>query len=233
MNNIVNTVYKNPKCTFFNNKSVVSNKEIKKGELLLIEHCVNNKLDLKEAIKYQKDFYNELYPFNSVWTPSVLEDKNTDIINEKVDLNSFKINNSNILGHSISNFKINDNNANAYSWAYLYDITLEIDCIFIAIMAGTDIKENEEIILEYKGNIDEKKHAIGQRIIDQYFKKDIFNIITSNQLSNYYGLYMVDDLINTTEKFVDYIKEEYGDFNMDIVKEWLILQLDSIRKIHN
>lgn len=232
MNNIVNTVYKNPKLTFLNNKNVISNKDIKKGELLLIEHCVSNKLNLNESLKYQKDLYNKLYPFNAIWNVNILNDNN-DIIDEKINLNSFKINDLIILGQDISNFKINNQCANVYSWVSNYNITLNIDSIFVSIIAGKDIKENEEIILEYLGDIDETKHNIIPRIIEQYFKKDVFNIITLNQVSNYHGLYMIDDLINTTQKFMDFIKNEYGDFNMDIVKEWLILKLDDIRKIHN
>jgi len=233
MNDIRHTLYKNTKLTFLNNKNVISNKHIKKGELLLIEHCIYNKLDLNESLKYQKEFYNNLYPFNAIWNLNILDEKNNDIINEKVVLNSFKMNDLIILGQDISNFKINNNNTNAYSWISSYNTNLTVDSIFISIIAGKDINENEEIVLEYLGDIDETKHIIIPRIIEQYFKKDIFNIITLNQISNYHGLYMIDDLLNTTQKFTDYIKNDYGDFNIDIVKEWLILKLDEIRKIHS
>jgi len=225
-------------------------KDIRKGEILLIEHCCIDNMDrilLKGMVRYDEELYNSLYPRTTLWDESTiysepLSEDIHDILSLKVVKNCFGEENTCILGNDISRFN-HSSTPNATVFRQLVELTLnneKIKIAFLYVIAVKDIKVNEELYIKYNNTIKfnteesstitdfEHMRIDTMPIIDQYMKKSKFAEVATIQYCMYKGLYLSQNQITTTVRFNDYIQSEYNVIpTEDIITQWV----DHIRKI--
>ncbi len=236
---IIRTIYKNNKIEYKKENDywfVTSQKDIKKGEIILVEHsfCENQRESStknKMIVKLNEELYNELYPRKNIWKEEYkyLEDNNlNEIIHEKVLKNCFGSKQGIVLGYNIS--KINHSkNPNAKTFEHTIEIGYNIYTKILNVEAIRDIKANEEILITYgKGNrfgeeilirqdedIKEENNLI-EKIINQYIKKDIFKKTILLQLCAIeYGLYLLEDEIIMTPRFQELYENIFNEKTID------------------
>ena len=251
---VTNTLFKSKKISFETKNDdyrfVTSTQNIKKGELLLIEHvyCTEDSNIIQNVILHSPELFNNLYPRKIPWTEKIIQeqeqtDEIIELIEEKMNKNSF--NTFNILGVTwtigldISKFN-HSNVPNAYVGFYRNFIIHDTDvkCALGYVYSTCDITTGEEITISYGsgyvlkqfGEIIEEynppfklQHDYIENIVIQYTRKDICRTIMFNHICIYYGVYLIDDMICSTKRFIEYftktIKKKCNNENMI---EWLI-----------
>jgi hypothetical protein len=228
------TVFKSEKISFETKKEdyryVKSTRNIKSGELLLVEHCYSTQDNNNQLIRLMglsPDLFNSLYPRNCNFY-DIKDDK--EKLNEacanKIQSNVFKIDGFTI-GRDISRFN-NSNRPNAcvsisvgnisignekvrYDLMYVYSITdINIgDEINIFYSEGyhklLSNKKIENIIINRKE--EENIKELVDRIYTQYSKKEPCKNIILNHLCKHYGLGITKDEIIDTERFKRYFSK--------------------------
>lgn len=89
---------------------------IKKGELLLIEHCYlsTTLYEQVDYVQHSSTLFNNLYPRTKKWDLKLINTKeHLNLAAEKVQKNVFKINDNYLIGFDLSNFN-HSTNPNAY-----------------------------------------------------------------------------------------------------------------------
>ena len=254
---VIRTIYKNNKIEYINENDywmIKCKKEIKKGEIILLEHCFcenkkESSIKNKMIVKINEELYNELYPRENRWEEEYKyskESKLNEKINEKVLKNCFDSEQGIVLGYNIS--KINHSkNLNAKVFEHTIEIGKDIHTKILNVEAVKDIKEGEEIFITYgKGNrfgeeielredegIKEQNKLI-EKIIDQYIKKDIFKRTILIQLCIIeFGLYLLEDEIIMTPRFEELYKNIFNEDEMDKEKitNLILLKSEMINKM--
>lgn len=229
-NQIIHTLYKSSKCDFTiinDYKSVYCKNKISEGDILLIEHCFyqkkKNSFMIANALRFQEYIFNELYPRKDLWSENFALDippkSIIDLIGLKVQKNSFKEKNHIIIGNDISYFNHSDiPNACITKEEVILD-NLDINCIVIIVVATTKIKPKNEIFIKYSDKIDfennlhipQIKFTLNYKkiklILNKYIKTYTFKLIIRNQLANHHGLFMTNNIIIPTKRFITYLKD--------------------------
>lgn len=229
MNNethITNTIFKSKKISFEiknNYKFVKSTQDIKKGEILLIEHTFTSEDDniIKNAILNSPELFNNLYPRKMCWSENFLEEVTPeveDLCYEKTQKNVFHNNGLFSIGLDISSFNhlITPNACVKYSNFMVEKGTY---CILLYVYCVRDIMYDEEITIFYSNGYAE---SLGDQITEdtnsfklqdnyiknihlQYIKKDICkNIIFNHICIIHYGIYFINNTIHLTKRFLEY-----------------------------
>ena len=241
---ITNTILKSPKISFEikddDYRFVKSTQNIKKGELLLIEHgfCSDNHTILGTTIRHYPELFNNLYPRKMVWSEYIAQSTTTEVIDicyEKAQKNSFGSNDELYIGVDISNFN-HSNTPNAFSKYQKYSNIFDkvISCNLLYVYAQHDIVADKEITIyysngyineyfgeniteEYKPSFKLESHYINNIGI-QYIKKDICKNILFKHCCINHGLYITDGLICSTDRFIEYftkkLKKEHNKPNI-------------------
>jgi hypothetical protein len=179
------------------------------------------------ALRFQEHIFNELYPRQEPWNENFALDippkSITELISLKVQKNSFEGKNNIIIGNNISYFNhSNIPNAHIVKEEIVLD-KLDINCIFLIVVATTKIKPEKEIYIKYSDGIDfennlcipemsfvfdyEKRHKKIKSIVDKYIKTYMFKLVIRNQIANHHGLFMSNNLIMPAQRFITYMNE--------------------------
>jgi hypothetical protein len=236
---VIRTIYKNNKIEYKKENDywmIKSKKEIKKGEIILVEHCFSeNKkgscIKKKMIVKINEELYDELYPRKNKWKEEYKYSEENildEIVYEKVSKNCFGSEHGITLGYNIS--KINHSkNPNAKVFEHTIEIGKNIYTKILNVEAIMDIKDDEEILITYgKGDrfgeeielredegIKEQNKLI-EKIIDQYIKKDIFKKTILIQLCIIeLGLYLLEDEIIMTPRFQELYENLFNEKKID------------------
>lgn len=258
-NNIVHTLFQSSKCNFVTNtdsSSVICDQNISEGDILLIEHCFyqtkeNNSL-IANALRFQELIFNNLYPRTTPWSEDFAIELPSEDIGNLIELkmanNCFGDTNDITIGNNIHHFN-HTNRPNAYLSRKDVDMNgFPINCIFLSIIAMTNINPGEEIVLRCgdgkfeciafklalspKG--DNNKDIIDpyvmttdiykshlekiKPIIDKYMQTPIFKIIYRNQIANTAGLFTTNNVIMPSQEFINLISKTLG-INMDYIDD--------------
>jgi hypothetical protein len=249
MSEIICTVHKNPSCYFENiddYKRVRCSKDIKAGDILLIEHCYYQSVrPLQTTVQWNEKLYNSLYPRQFQWSYDFISRNSTNstkIIRSKVKNNCFGYDDKYLIGKDVSWFN-HSKFPNAIVGFLPFETSIGINCVFIYVYATTNMNHGDEIYIKYNDTISfglEHKHMYKnevdgsmleniKRIVEmeilQYFKTDIFRHVYFNQINQYNGYFLLEDKIgepnlNISPTFIEYIKELYGSYNEDIANKW-------------
>lgn len=246
---ITNTLFKSNKISFETKdddyRFVKSTQNIKKGEILLIEHCyTTDKCDmLSTVISKSPELFNNLYPRKMSWNEEQIineeMDENTEeLCYEKAQKNAFGDNGLFYIGLDISNFNHSDMPNACVSYSnFSYGKDTEDCCNLLYIYSNRNITNDEEITIWYNVAYFDKKSVekykppfkLDNRYIEnihiQYMKKDICKNIMFNHMCNYYGLYLVNDMICPTKRFLEYFKNNVKkECNQQNIIYWMVEQ---------
>jgi hypothetical protein len=236
MKKITNTVFKSPKISFEvkgdDYRFVKSTRNIRKGELLLIEHCfcTENNAILHTVIKSYSELFNNLYPRKLVWSENIAESKSKeidDLCSEKGQKNCFGADDGySTIGVDISNFN-HSNTPNAVTKNQKYDFVSDKvpSCNLTYVYSQNDIGADTEITIyysneyinkhfgeniteEYKPSFELEKHYI-KNIGIQYIKKDICKNILFHHCCINYGIYFISsELYLMTPRFIEFFTKK-------------------------
>ena len=214
---------------------------IKKGELLLIEHCYlsTTLYEQVDCVKHSSTLFNNLYPRTKMWDEKLIDTKeHLNLAAEKVQKNVFNINDNNyLIGFELSNFN-HSTKPNAY---VKFSSNISLSLGFVYVITNQDIDMGGEITISYgNGYFGENAEVIDysnvitsadilfRKIIIQYVQKPICLDMIVKHRSMLCGLYynLEDDVIITTERFL----ESYS-IN-DIVNFLCALETDSKRLLN-
>lgn len=236
MKKITNTVFKSPKIAFEikgdDYRFVKSTRNIRKGELLLIEHCfcTDNNSILLAVIKNYSELFNNLYPRKLVWSENIAESTSTEIDDlclEKAQKNCFGADDGLWhIGVDISNFN-HSNTPNAFNKyeKYHFDSDKVPSCNLGYVYAQNDIDADTEITIYYSNGYINK--YFGENITEeykpsfelenqyiknfgiQYIKKDICKNILFQHCCINHGLYLCSsELFIMTPRFIEYFTKK-------------------------
>jgi hypothetical protein len=249
---VIRTIYKNNKIEYINEKDywmIKSKKEIKKGDIILVEQCFcenekESSVKNKMIVKINEELFNELYPRKNKWIEEYkyLDDENlNEMLNEKILKNCFSSKQGIVLGYNIS--KINHSkNPNAKTFEHTIEIGKEIYTKILNVEAIRDINANEEIYIIYGKGVrfgeeieiraDEEikeENKLIEKIIDQYIKKESFKRTILIQLCIIeLGLYLLKDEIIITPRFQELYEKIFKEKEIDKEK---IINLISYKSI--
>jgi len=197
---------------------------IKKGELLLAEHCYVSK-DIKviqHIVLASAELFDNLYPRKEKWTEQLLsaEGRTQDVWNlvlEKAQKNVFGIKESRfVVGLIISNFN-HSTNPNASVKFTNYDIDETVSVFIPYVVADRNINIDEEITISYGKSyfgddapefdnslVITQADILVDRINRQYMRKQICLEMVVKHVSLFYGLYVLNhDLVCHTTRFIE------------------------------
>ena len=210
---------------------VRAKKQIKKGDLLLVEHCylTKNISDLPNFILHSPELFDNLYPRKEKWTEQLLsEEGQTDdfmtLIYEKAQKNAFGIcyrKDKYCLGLDISNFN-HAISPNAYVKNKTYFIDENVSVFIMYLISDQEINIDEEITISYGnayfgdnaclidyGNVLTEADILVEKIMNQYIRKKICIDIILKHIAMFHGLYILpDDLICPTTRFMKTFNKE-------------------------
>ncbi len=227
-----NTVFKNENKFSLEIKDddyryVKAKKTIKKGELLLVEHCyLSKKLDfIRNIISHSPELFNNLYPRKEKWTEETEEGRTEDfakLVTEKAQKNAFVHDNRYSVGFEISNFNHSTNpNACVRTQAYIIDENVSVYILFV--FAVKNIKKGKEITISYGksyfdddaceidyGLVTTKTTNLVHEIMAKYLRTETCLDMVVNHISIFYGLYILSDgTVCPTRRFTE-------TFNIDL-----------------
>lgn len=214
----------------------------------------DNQVVLMTSLRFQEELFNELYPRKTKWIENYAtntSDEIQELINNKIQHNCFGDKNEITIGNDISWFNHN-NEYNAYVHSLKLSLhKFPTDTVILSVVATKNIYPGEEIFIKYNDEITFENNTINLNntictlendlnkhynenerdhrntiivIVKEYTKKEKFSIITGNQIANHYGLYMSNDLVSPTPRFIEYIKSTYHidpTTNINICADWL------------
>lgn len=196
------TIFKNRKIKFDfdtenDNRKIVASEDIYKGDLLIVEHGINDIIDEKNTSKelinrtalnllYNQDYYNELYPRNYKHNldsiiNNIVDDENnyTTSITDKISKNSFKhpIDNDKslyVLFRDIVKFNHSISPNSNHHYIQINVPNIDIPIIIYFIVCSKDILKGEEITINYgNGYFNENIDLTDYNNKNQdYFKKN-------------------------------------------------------------
>lgn len=246
-NKITNTVYKNSKCSFYRRSSgykyVTASSDIKKGELILLEHCFYCMKDEAESmvnmLRFNRDFYNELCPRTSEWNDRCITTTEYDeLLLTKMEDNCFIDGNYVIIGKDISWFN-HSKNANSYVRCEHINFST-FSSIAMSVIAGRNIYAGSELCVSYGKDVtfaikepkqitnkmekfvmDDRDGELARSILKQYKSKQICRDIIKNHVCLNQGFYRLGKLVAPTEKFSKFIENLHGAYTEENVDTWL------------
>lgn len=252
-NNIVHTLFQSSKCNFVtdeNSSLVLCDRNISEGDVLLIEHCLCQRTEdnslIANALRFQEHLFNNLYPRTIPWSELFATELPSedigDLIESKISNNCFGDTNDITIANNIHHFN-HTNRPNAYMSRKDVPMNgLPINCTFLSIIAMTDIKPGEEIVLRCgDGNLnaiafklalspkgDNNKDIIDpyvmttdiykshlekiRPITEKYMKTPVFKIIYRNQVANTCGLFTTNNVIMPSQNFINTMANMYNRF---------------------
>jgi hypothetical protein len=174
-----------------------------------------------------------------------------DLIALKIQYNSFGKESMICLGNNISQFNHSVTpNANVFSEMIDIPSITEGDpnfkVVFLYVLAIKDIAIGEELFIKYNENVKysnyldnnvknlppsespilkedyKDSNTIVMKIIKQYIRKVSFAEVTTTQFAMCKGLYVSKSMVNTTQRFNDYIQNEYNvPSNESVINQWV------------
>ena len=204
---------------------ICANYPIKKGELLLIEHCYlsTTLYEQVDYVQHSSSIFNNLFPRIKKWDSTLINTKeHINLAAEKVQKNVFKINDNYLIGFDLSNFN-HSTNPNAYV-KFLRNI--DISTGFAYLITNQDVNIGDEIFISYGNNyfgetaevidysnVTTHAYILVGKIINQYLQKPICLDLVVKHRSMLCGLYILDDVIFTTDRFLNvYSINDIGNF---------------------
>ena len=226
---------------------VTAKNHIKKGELLLMEHCyTNTTLDsMTNAILMNNKLFNNLYPRKEQWTVKLLskEGQTEDIkslLTEKAQKNVFgSQSNDYSVCLEISNFN-HSTTPNAFVKRQKYVIDENTTLFIMCLSSINEINIGEEIFISYgkdyfgdnscicdysyTTNVD----VLVTRIMQQYLQSESCRYIIINHVSASHGLYFDDDSLYPTNRFLTTFK---NDITSENIYGWIKEKNDYYEKL--
>jgi len=213
-----NTIYKSPKYSVETKDNdyryVQAKKQIKKGELLLVEHChlSESRKNISSIILHDCKLFDNLFPRKEKWTEKLLSEEGQtvdicDLVYDKANKNMFCYDSKMdkyVIGLDISNF-----NHSSKPNAYVKNKTVIIDknvSVFISyVISDQDINIDEEIKISYGygldyfsdpcmidySNVVTEVDILVEKIMRQYLHKQTCLDIIVKHISIFHGLYIV------------------------------------------
>ena len=222
---------------------VKSNKTIKKGELLLIEHCyVSETLEfLKKIVTSDSELFNNLFPRSKKWNEQFISEEELtedieNLVKEKVLKNAFRTYSKE---YSIALECSNFNSSiipNAITKNYSIDIDEIYSVFYVCIISIKEINIDEEITISYGGSyfrderdkicvpnydiITKESENLVKKIMNQYIhtKKCLDIIVTHISLFDGLNILRYDRII-LSKRFMEILKKEATDEN---ISRWII-----------
>jgi len=243
--NFTNTIFKSNKISFetrdYDYRFVKATQNIKRGELLLVEHvyCSKNVKIMASVILSSPELFNNLYPRNIPWGVNILTEPTSelwDLTYEKIEKNAFKTDNLFFIGLNTPIFNhASEPNACANSSVSIIEDT-DVHFALQYVYSSQDIRIDEEVTIwygnkrnnEFGGNNQEYNmpfkldNSVLRDTHIQYSKTEIYRQIMFNHICIYYGLYLINDIISPTPRFVEYFKDKIKkDCNEENIMEWM------------
>jgi hypothetical protein len=230
---LTNSVYKSNKFSVELRENdyryVKSNKTIKKGELLLIEHCYLSKTAdiIQTLIINYHELFDNLFPRNKKWTEKILlkEGQTEEIMNlvyEKAQKNMFRCGeNKYSIALEASNFN-HSTTPNAYVKNLTYNIDENVSVFIVYIISSEEININEEITVSYGNayfgdnadiinysNVITDGDVLVHKIMSNYIHEKKCLEIIINHIGIFHGLYILgDDLVCPSKRFMKTLNKE-------------------------
>lgn len=246
-----NTIYKSPKYSVETKDNdyryVEAKKQIKKGELLLVEHChlSERKENIPNIILHDRKLFDNLYPrTEKKWTENLLsgEGKTADIYDlayDKANKNMFCLDpkmDKHVIGLDISNFN-HSSKPKAYVKHKRVIIDENVSVFILYVISDQDINIDEEITISYGygsnhfgdpcmidyANVITEADILVEKIMRQYLQKQICLDIIVKHISVFYGLYIVcndDILLCQTERFMKTFNNGEA-FTVENMNKWV------------
>ena len=241
----VHTVFCTPKISiqFENNDSrgVVAMHPIKCGEVLLVEHCQVNSLNvLLNTVMNHASWFNELWPRpNSHWSyEAVRSGALVQYADEKICSNAFHtdIDDMCMLGRTISAFNHEDRPNTALLPFYITEPGIEAPTTIIACVAIRDIAVESAVTIQYgdepttihpyigedgKGRVNCPESPLATRLVEDYLETAEYQRVIRHQECAHRGLYNVDldrtdkgGGMNRTPRYMEYLAQ-FGHNDID------------------
>lgn len=243
--NFTNTIFKSDKISFDTKdddyRFVKAVQNIKKGELLLVEHvyCSKNIKTMASVILSSPELFNNLYPRNIPWNVNILIEPTSeiwDLTYEKIEKNAFKTDDLFFIGLStpIFNHASEPNSCVSSSVSIIEDT--DVHSALQYVYSSQDISINEEVTIwygskrnnEFGGNNQEYnipfklENSVIRDTHLQYSKTEIYRQIMFNHICIYYGLYLINNKICPSPRFVEYFTDKIKkDCNEENIMEWM------------
>jgi hypothetical protein len=192
------------------------------------------------VVKHNSDLYNNLKPIKDTWSDNNLHNTSAELIQhlaDKVESNASKtIDNETkyyVLGKEINYFN-NSKTPNAIL-KYSNDSEFNVPIIMQYIVSDRKIEKDEEITvwygnepsqegIEYKSNEETYKAKFKdcvRNLYEEYITTDTFKKVLLSHICIGYGLYLVNDILCPTARFMEYLNKMKIKNNMDNIKKWL------------
>lgn len=250
----VHTIFKTSKITLARKSPEYlywkTTEPIEEGEILLFEHCYSTpELErLVDVVKHNSDLYNNLKPINDKWTEKNLQDTSAEFIKhvtDKVQNNASKsVDNERkyyTIGKDINYFN-NSARPNAILKYFINDEEFNVPIIMQYIVSDRRIEKDEEITVwygndpsqegvEYKSNEETYKAKFKEAIrpiYEEYLATDTFKKVLFSHMCIHYGLYLVNDSICLTPRFIEYLNKMKIKNNMANIKKWIYTKANEL-----
>lgn len=215
---------------------VLATQDIRRGELLLVEHCYSapsfNKL--ATVIKATPLLFNELCPRTTVWNPSIPGDSSEQIVSlckEKAIHNAFGHDGVHLIGVHATKFNHSSVPNATVKFVRCNLKELDISCNFIYIYANKDISGGQEICTWY-GN---QFFGDCKPFVDSYDLDRSYNKITQDYLSSSTckqivvehlcidrGLFIVEDTFLTSPAFIEFFASIGKEPTVENIQKWIL-----------
>jgi hypothetical protein len=222
---------------------VKSNKPIKKGELLLIEHCyVSETIEfLIKLVTSDSELFNNLFPRSKKWNEQFISEEELtedieNLVKEKVLKNAFKVKNNKFsIALDSSNFN-SSITPNAIATSKQFIIDEKYSVLILYIISIEEINIDEEITISYGSSyfgderdkicvtnydiITKESDNFIKKIMNQYLHTTKCLDIIVTHISLFDGLNILRyDRIILSKRFMEKLKKEATDEN---ISRWII-----------
>ena len=222
---------------------VIATKDIRQGELLLVEHCYSAPSfdKLATVIKATPVLFNELCPRTIVWNSSIPNNSSEQIASlckEKVIHNAFGHEGMHLIGVHATKFNHSDEPNATVKFLRCNLRELDISCDFIYIYANKDIDAGQEVCTWYGnqffGNcipfidsidLDRKYNKVAQ----DYLSTSTCKNIMIEHLCIRYGLHIMEDTFVITHAFIEFFNQSVKkDASVENIKQWILEQIEKL-----
>jgi hypothetical protein len=216
---------------------VRATRDIKQGDLLLVEHCYSAPSfhNLVAVIQVTPLLFNELCPRTITWESSfALQDseKMRSLCIEKATHNAFGHDGRHLIGVHATKFNHSAEPNATVKFLRCRLTDLDMFCDFIYFYANKDILAGQEICTWY-GNqffgdgktFDDPFHSYTSynHIAQQYLSTPACKNIIVEHVCCHRGLFLVDDTFLTTPAFLEFFKIAVGrEPSVENIQKWIL-----------
>lgn len=224
---------------------VLATRDIRQGELLLVEHCYSAPSfdKLATVIKATPRLFNELCPRTVLWDSSIPVDSSERVAalcKEKTIHNAFGHEGMHLIGVHATKFNHSDEPNATVKIVQCRLREIEVTCNFIYVYANKDICAGQEVCIWY-GNqffggcapfvdsveLDRKYNRVAQ----DYLSTSVCKQIIVEHICVGHGLYVVDDTFLMTPAFVQFFNQSVKkDASVENIQKWIIEQLEAVNR---